>query len=180
VTVGRFDGYLAETRKYGFTLITVLLTANALITTSNRAVDRPAASIVIMVLLLALFMIDNFYWVMLKAAVKRAKDLEASHDQISWQLSFTANKSHATDVVLTFYGLFVLVAAGIPIVALLAAKPVAVGGLIAVFVAMLIELLAMATVYLLVEHSELRFSKWLAGEVLRTPSDGPRVPRPER
>lgn len=180
VTVGRFDGYLADTRKYGFTLITVLLTANALVTTGNAAVDRPAASIVIMVLLLALFMIDNYYWVMLKAAVKRAKELEASHDQISWKLSSTANKSHATDVVLAFYGLFVLVAAGIPIVALLAAKPVAVGGLIAVVVAMLIELMAMATVYLLVEHPELRFSKWFAEEVLRTPPDSAGVPRPQR
>ena len=55
LTIGRFDGYLADTRKYGFTLVTVLLTANALVTTANAAVDRPAASIVVMVLLLALF-----------------------------------------------------------------------------------------------------------------------------
>lgn len=58
VTVGRFDGYLADARKYGFTLVTALLKASAPITPSNAAVDRPAAGIVILLLLLALFMID--------------------------------------------------------------------------------------------------------------------------
>ena len=33
VTIGRFDGYLADIRKYGFTLVTLLLTASALVTT---------------------------------------------------------------------------------------------------------------------------------------------------
>jgi hypothetical protein len=113
-TIGRFDGYLADTRKYGFTLSTALLTANALITTKNDAVDRPAASIVVMVLLLALFMIDNYYWVMLRAAVDRAKKLETSDQQISTVLTEAAHKSHATELVLAFYCLFVLVAGGHP------------------------------------------------------------------
>lgn len=153
LTIGRFDGYLADTRKYGFTLVTVLLTANALVTPSNSAVDRPAASIVVMVLLLALFMIDNYYWVMLRAAVTRAKDLEVKHERITWKLSEQAKNSHATDLVLVFYGLFVAIAALIPLVALLSSKPpIAVGGVLAVIAAVLVEAAAMFAVYNLVEH----------------------------
>ncbi len=152
LTIGRFDGYLADTRKYGFTLVTVLLTANALVTPSNAAVDRPAVSIVVMVLLLALFMIDNYYWVMLRAAVNRAKDLEVKHERITWKLSEQAKNSHATDLVLVFYGLFVAIAALIPLVALLSRKPIEVGGLLAVIAAVLVEAAAMFVVYNLVEH----------------------------
>ena len=152
LTVGRFDGYLADTRKYGFTLVTVLLTANALVIPKDAPVDRPAASIVVMVLLLALFMIDNYYWVMLRAAVQRAKDLEVNRDRITWKLSAQAANSHATDLVLIFYGLFVAIAALIPVVALLSSKPIAVGGLLAVIGAVLVEAAAMFVVYNLVEH----------------------------
>ena len=159
LTIGRFDGYLADTRKYGFTLVTVLLTANALVTPANSPVDRPAASIVVLALLLALFMIDNYYWVMLRASVQRAKDLEVTEDHISWKLSAQAQSSHATDLVLIFYGLFVAIAAGIPIVALLAVKPVAVTGIIAVFVALVVEAAAMFVVYNLVEHRNSAVSK---------------------
>ena len=60
-TIARFDGYLSDMRKYGFTLVTILLTANALVTTGNTPADRPAASIVVMALVFALFMLDNYY-----------------------------------------------------------------------------------------------------------------------
>jgi hypothetical protein len=171
LTIGRFDGYLADTRKYGFTLVTVLLTANALVTTANAAVDRPAASIVVMVLLLALFMIDNYYWVMLRAAVNRAKDLEVKHERITWKLSEQAKNSHATDLVLVFYGLFVAIAALIPVVALLSRKPIAVGGLLAVFAAVLVEAAAMFVVYNLVEHPTSRVSHFVNTVVPRPRSD---------
>jgi hypothetical protein len=171
LTIGRFDGYLADTRKYGFTLVTVLLTANALVTTANAAVDRPAASIVVMVLLLALFMIDNYYWVMLRAAVNRAKDLEVKHERITWKLSEQAKNSHATDLVLVFYGLFVAIAALIPVVALLSRKPIVVGGLLAVFAAVLVEAAAMFVVYNLVEHPTSAVSHFVNTVVPRPRSD---------
>jgi hypothetical protein len=152
VTVGRFDGYLADIRKYGFTLVTVLLTANALVTPANSAVDRPAAAIVILLLLLALFMIDNYYWVMLRAAVKRAAVLEGASNRISGVLRTQAHNSWATEVVLAFYGLFVLITALIPVVALLTTKPVEFGGIAVMVVALVAEVIAMVAVYLLVER----------------------------
>jgi len=152
VTVGRFDGYLADIRKYGFTLVTLLLTASALVTPANSAVDRPAAAIVILLLLLALFMIDMYYWVMLKAAVGRAVTLEGSSDRISSVLEAQAQTSLATEIVLVFYALFVLVTFLIPVVALVTSGIVAVGGIAVMVVAVGVEALAMTSVYFLVER----------------------------
>jgi hypothetical protein len=117
-TTARFDGYLVNIRMYGFTLVTVLLTANALVTTGNPAVDRPAASIVIMALVLALFMLDNYYWELLRGAVTTTRALEdeapeGSAVHLAGQISATAANSHATELILAVYGLFVVVAAGI-------------------------------------------------------------------
>lgn len=94
-TIARFDGYLADTRKYGFTLVTILLTANALVTSGNTSVDRPAASIVVLALVFALFMLDNYYWSLLRGAVDRAKELEAK-GQVSRLISEKVKESHAT------------------------------------------------------------------------------------
>ncbi|HXD82485.1 MAG TPA: hypothetical protein VNU27_13030 [Candidatus Acidoferrum sp.] len=152
VTVGRFDGYLADIRKYGFTLVTLLLTASALVTPANSAVDRPAAAIVILLLLLALFMIDMYYWVMLKAAVGRAAELEGSPDRITGVLSTQARASRSTDIVLVFYALFVLVTFFIPVVALVTSGVAAAGGIAVMVVAVALEGLAMAAVYFLVER----------------------------
>jgi hypothetical protein len=150
-TISRFDGFLADTRKYGFTLVTVLLTANALVTT-NPAVDRAAASIVVMALLLALFMLDNYYWILVRAAVKRAEEIESTHHHISGVMGAKARRSHATGLILVVYGLFVFIAAGIAVVAVLAVKPVSVGGLIALATGVVVELSAMFAVFAVVER----------------------------
>jgi hypothetical protein len=152
VTVGRFDGYLADIRKYGFTLVTLLLTASALVTPANSAVARPAAAIVILLLLLALFMLDMYYWVMLKAAVARAFYLEGAANRISGVLKVQAQASLATEVVIVFYGLFVLVTFLIPVVALVTSGIAAVGGIAVMVVAVAIEALAMTGVYFLIER----------------------------
>ncbi len=152
VTVGRFGGYLADIRKYGFTLVTLLLTASALVTPANSAVDRPSAAIVILLLLLALFMLDMYYWVMLKAAVGRAAELEGSPDRITGVLSAQARASWSTEIVLAFYALFVLVTFLIPVVALVTGGIAAAGGIAVMVVAVAVEALAMAAVYFLVER----------------------------
>jgi hypothetical protein len=153
-TVARFDGYLSDTRKYGFTLVTLLLTANALITTGqNTAVDRPAASIVVMALLLALFMLDNYYWDLLKAAVKRAAYLEElSGASLSDGLTASARRGNLTEIILIIYGLFVVVAVGIAFTAVWAAQPLAAWGYLVLVVAMVIELALMFTVYAVVQR----------------------------
>jgi len=177
VTVARFDGYLADTRKYGFTLVTLLLTANALITTGqNTAVDRPAASIVVMALLLALFMLDNYYWDLLQAAVRRATELErGSHARLSGELTEAAGRSHLTDVILGVYVVFVFVALFIALTGIWAAKPLAGWGYLLILVATAIELGAMLVVYIVVQQAKLsaRMSKPIRRVLNRPPNPKP-------
>jgi hypothetical protein len=79
-TIGRMDVALEDLRKYGFTLVTGLLTASGLVgsaTTSSTASQLvPAAGLVVMVLVLGLFALDIYYQVMLRGAVSRALELE--------------------------------------------------------------------------------------------------------
>lgn len=155
-TTARFDEYLADTRKYGFTLVTVLLTANALVVDKNTAVDRPAASIVIMALLLALFMLDNYYWVLVRAAVDRSKNLEKDelkglHTQLSTSIGQQVKDTHATDLILAVYVVFVLVAAGIGVTAGWASTQNANSGIILVVAVAVVELAAMGAIFLKVQ-----------------------------
>ena len=155
-TTARFDGYLADTRKYGFTLVTVLLTANALVVDKNTAVDRPAASIVILALLFALFMLDNYYWVVLRAAVERSRQLEENElkdfrTQLSTLISKDVKDTHATDLVLAIYVLFVLVAAGIGLTAGIASGTNSTSGNTLVVVVAAVDLAAMGFVFLKVQ-----------------------------
>src|SRR5215831_16151429 len=75
-TIGRLDGLLADTRKYGFTLVTVLLTANALVTPHDPIVDRIAASAAVMALIVVLYTIDRYYWILMGAGAQLAGQLE--------------------------------------------------------------------------------------------------------
>ena len=155
-TISRFDGYLADTRKYGFTLVTVLLTANALITIGNVAVDRPAASIVVMALLFALFMLDNYYWDLVRGAVTRARALENENNprkiiKLTGVIRERVRTSHGTALILTVYLVFVLVAAAVGLTAGLAGSPKAPWGLILVVAVGAVELVAMGAVFLVVQ-----------------------------
>ena len=155
-TTARFDGYLSDTRKYGFTLVTILLTANALVVDKNTAVDRPAASIVVMVLVFALFLLDNYYWVVLRAAVDRSKQLEQNQlkgvgTQLSAWIGKQVKDTHATDLILGLYALFVLVAAGIGLTAGLASGANAAAGNALVFTVAGVQLVAMGYIFLRVQ-----------------------------
>jgi len=84
VTIGRLDTLLQDLRKFGFSLVTGLLTASGIVSgiAGNRDVLPPAA-VVVMVLVLAWFEVDTFYQVVLSGAVERAMDLEhASAGQV--------------------------------------------------------------------------------------------------
>jgi len=76
-TIGRMDTILEDLRKYGFSLVTALLTASGIVgaVANNRPV-LPLASVVVMVLVIALFGIDLSYQVVLNGAAERALDLE--------------------------------------------------------------------------------------------------------
>jgi len=97
-TIGRCDSILADIRKYGFALVTVLLTANALITTANPVADHVAASSVVIVLLLVLFLMDRYWWVLLKEASTRAIILEGPlHFLVTAKLTEGAHRVHNTN-----------------------------------------------------------------------------------
>src|ERR1700694_3582124 len=153
-TIARFDTILAEMRKYGFTLVTVLLTANALVTVANPVADHIAASIVVMALLLALFLIDNYYWALLRAAVERADEIETTGKRITGLLGSVGKRAHVGGLVLAVYGLFVLIAAGIALVAALSVRTIAGCGVVVVIAAVLFDLASMGGIYLLVERAE--------------------------
>jgi hypothetical protein len=118
-TIGRFDGTLADLRKYGFSLVTLLLTASALITNANQVADRVASSSVVIVLVLVLFLMDRYWWVLLRNAVERAWELETMLGiQISRRLGEGAQASHNTLAASVIYGIFVVVAGLVAFVAI--------------------------------------------------------------
>ena len=114
------DSILADIRKYGFSLVTLLLTATALVPTANPAADRVAASSVIIVLVLVLFLMDRYWWVLLRSAVGRALDLEQGLGiEISSKLSKVAQASHNTQAASLIYATFLLVSGGVALVSVL-------------------------------------------------------------
>ena len=122
-TIGRLDSILADIRKYGFTLVTVLLTASALVTTANPVADRVAASSVVMALLLVLYLMDRYWWGLLRQAASRASELETHLTvedgrtiQISQQLGAVAQRIGNTAAASAVYGVFILVACGVALV----------------------------------------------------------------
>lgn len=76
-TIGRLDSTIADFRKYGFTLVTGLITANAFL---GQQTPGPATMIAvpaaIMMLIAVLFAVDRYYTVLLSGAVERALDIE--------------------------------------------------------------------------------------------------------
>ncbi len=115
-TIGRMDTLLEDLRKYGFSLVTGLLTASSLVGASSGLAALPLAAIAIMVLVLALFGIDMYYQVVLSAAVGRAMDLEAcTHDpeiRVTSSVSRNATLTHATSTVFFLYAALLLVSMG--------------------------------------------------------------------
>jgi len=107
------DGLLADIRKNGFKLVTVLLTANALLTPQNVPVAHLAASAAIMGLIVVLHTVAR-YWIMLDAAAELASDLEEKLPvQTTTYLRAVALRTGANAAIASIYDGFVLVAAGI-------------------------------------------------------------------
>jgi hypothetical protein len=101
--IGRFDTILSDLRKYGFTLVTGLFTASALISglssTTTAPGDHAAVFIGIMVLVLVLFFIDTYYETLLNGAVERALDLEHAarqHVDLTKYLATNAARNGST------------------------------------------------------------------------------------
>ena len=105
-TIGRLDATSADLRKFGFSLVTILITAD-----SFQGGRTMSVSIAIMTLIAALFAVDRYYTVLLNAAVERALDLEGpridfqdpSKDRLTQVISLHAISSGAVFVTPLLY-----------------------------------------------------------------------------
>ncbi|MCP4370657.1 MAG: hypothetical protein GY797_21475 [Deltaproteobacteria bacterium] len=77
-SIGEFDKMILSIRKYGFTFLTLLLTADGFLLGKIKVSQSSALGIyvVLLILIIALFHIDRMHEVFLRAAVLRAMDLE--------------------------------------------------------------------------------------------------------
>jgi hypothetical protein len=79
-SIERFDKIIVDIRKYGFTLLTGLLSADAFLFAKLPELSlegKAAVSILMMVLIYALFMVDRYHEIFLRGAVQRAKVIES-------------------------------------------------------------------------------------------------------
>jgi hypothetical protein len=116
-SIGRFDSIIADNRKFGFTLVTGLLTANALVSGTGHARASILAALITEVLVLALYLIDRYYWVLLLESVIRATDLEVKlvELKLTQYLSKLAQATEADIAALAAYVIFMAVAAALPL-----------------------------------------------------------------
>ena len=77
-SVGRFDEYLLNLRRYGFTLATILIGADAYLSITQEvfAWGKAGAAAAIMLLIFALFLLDHHVKTLQSVALHRATELE--------------------------------------------------------------------------------------------------------
>ena len=111
-TIGRLDATIADFRKFGFSLVTVLITASSFLGQQVPSFEnKMSVSIAIMILIAVLFAIDRYYTLLLSGAVERALDLEGprmnrqdlSQDRLTQVISVYAINSGAVFVVPAMY-----------------------------------------------------------------------------
>ena len=127
--IGRLDSTLVDLRKTGFAFITALLTASAFLSLlgvpgqngiASPIQARGVAFMAIMVLIAALFAVDNYYEVLLNAAVERALDLEAQTDppvRVTKYLSINASSTLSTWILVGLYLTLLATAGGLGLLA---------------------------------------------------------------
>ena len=119
--IARFDNTIYEIRKYGFTIITGVLSADAFLMVKIEELTFPSKvviSVIMMALIFALFMIDRHNQIFLRGAVKRAKIIEYEKGT-DLELTAVIGADTYTAGIDTWgsrlYRIFFLVAAAIPI-----------------------------------------------------------------
>ncbi len=76
-TIGRLDATIADLRKFGFSIVTVLITASSFLGQQVPSFEsKTSVSITIMILIAVLFTLDRYYTLLLNGAAERALDLE--------------------------------------------------------------------------------------------------------
>lgn len=116
-SIARFDKVIVDLRKYGFTLITGLLTADAILFVKIpdlSPVDKAAVSFVTMILVSALFFVDRYQGILLRSAVKRTEDIESELNlKLTTKISTITRRSNTDEWGTALY-IFFIVASAIP------------------------------------------------------------------
>jgi hypothetical protein len=111
-TIGRLDTTIADLRKYGFSLVTILITASNFLGSAKLEEEgKVSVAIALMVLIAALFAVDRYYTLLLNGAVERALDIEGpeldfgelKNDKLTQVISVYAIDSGAVFVVPLLY-----------------------------------------------------------------------------
>jgi hypothetical protein len=107
--LGAFDAAILDIRKYGFTFLTLLLTADGFLVGRVEVSNVGALAIyaVLLLLIFALFRIDRMHEVFLRSAVLRAMDLEKElHLGVSSYVSYWSESARTATWGLFIYILF--------------------------------------------------------------------------
>ena len=111
-TIGRLDSTIADLRKFGFSLVTVLITASGFLGQQVPSSEsKMSVSIAIMILIAVLFAVDRYYTLLLNGAVEKALDLEGpkinfqdlSQDRLTQVISVQAIRSGAVFIAPVLY-----------------------------------------------------------------------------
>jgi len=162
-SIARFDEYLLNLRRYGFTLATILIGADAYLSITEEllAWAKAGAAVAVMLLILALFLLDQHVQALQDTAVHRAVELErllglvpkstgeGSEDLSQQSLSKLRQEAARTVSGTPIYWFFLSITGGIGSTAVLTrplGAPVSSGPLVAV-AAVCIVLLVMTPAY---------------------------------
>lgn len=116
-SIARFDKAIVDLRKYGFTLITGLLTADAFLfakipESGLSPKEKAAVSIVTMALVSVLFVVDMQHEILLRGVVERAEAIESELNlKITTTISTIAKKSKIDTWGILLYSSFIFISA---------------------------------------------------------------------
>jgi hypothetical protein len=111
-TIGRLDTTIADLRKFGFSLVTILITASNFLGQQKLPDEgKVSVAIALMALIAVLFAIDRYYTLLLNGAVERALDIEGpkldledlQKDKLTQVISVYAINSGAAFIVPVLY-----------------------------------------------------------------------------
>ena len=140
-SIGRFDEYLLNLRRYGFTLGTILIGADAYLSISQDVLPwaKAGAAAAVMLLIFALFLLDHhvktLQWTALRRATELEKELGLGSKSLSELRQDATNSWQMTHGGTPIYFLFLVVTGGVGITAVLTMRPdevVSLGPLLAV------------------------------------------------
>lgn len=105
-TIARMDTILEDLRKFGFSLVTGLLTASAFLAGTARPEAAVASFVAVMVLVTTLFSVDTYYSASMSGAVERALDVEARRQPPILLTRTIHTNCHRASVVWVTLGLY--------------------------------------------------------------------------